>query len=233
MRATPENPMTDTPEQLNLTLPVRTALGRDDFFVSPANALALGLIENWPAWPGGKLVLAGPKGSGKTHLVHVWTAISRATILRARDLTEELVPSLATGPVAVEGVPHIAHDQAAQNALFHLHNLVLAEGHTLLLTGETDPSHWHLGLADLQSRVQGATVATLDQPDDLLLSVVLAKLFDDRQLAPHPDTIPYLVKQMDRSFEAAQNLVEQLDQLSLSEQRPITRALAKRFFDAT
>ncbi len=223
--------MTETPEQLNLTLPVRTALGRDDFFVSPANALALGLIESWPNWPGGKLALAGPKGSGKTHLVHVWTAISGATILPAVDLTEDMVPKLATGPVAVEDVPEISGNRAAQNALFHLHNLVLAEGHTLLVTGETDPMHWRLDLADLQSRVQGATVASLDQPDDLLLSVVLAKLFDDRQLAPHQDTIPYLVKQMDRSFEAAQRLVEQLDQLSLSEHRPITRALAKRVIE--
>lgn len=218
-------------EQLNLTLPVRTALGRDDFFVSPANALALGLIENWPDWPGGKLAVCGPKGSGKTHLVHVWAAISGATILPAEALREDQVPALAKGPVAIEDVPDIAGNSAAQNALFHLHNLVLAEGHTLLLTGTDDPHHWPLELADLQSRMRGTSVAALEQPDDLLLSVVLAKLFDDRQLAPHPHTIPYLVNQMDRSFETAQKLVQRLDQLSLSEHRPITRSLAKRVIE--
>lgn len=218
-------------KQLNLTLPVRTALGRDDFFVSPANAMALGLVDSWPNWPGGKMVLAGPIGSGKTHLVHVWAAISGGQIVSARDLSEDMVPALAQCHVAVEDIPDIAENAPAQKALFHLHNLVLAEGHTLLLTGATEPKHWGLSLPDLMSRMQGTSVARLEQPDDMLLSVVLAKLFADRQLTPHPDTIPYLTKHMDRSFEAAQRIVEQLDQLSLSEQRPITRTLARRVFD--
>ncbi|WP_299351333.1 DnaA/Hda family protein [uncultured Shimia sp.] len=220
-------------EQLNLTLPVRTALGRDDFFVSPANAMALGLVESWPNWPGGKLVIAGPHGAGKTHLVHVWAALCDARIVAASDLTQDLIPDLSQSPVAVEDVPEIAGNAEVEAALFHLHNLTLAEGHTLLLTGDRDPKHWGLTLPDLNSRMQGTTVATLDQPDDTLLTVVLAKLFNDRQLTPHPDTIPYLVRQMDRSFEAAQSLVSALDHLSLSEKRPVTRALAKRVLDAS
>lgn len=215
-------------EQLNLTLPMRTALGRDDFFVSPANAMALALVESWPDWAGGKLVLSGPHGAGKTHLTHVWAALSGARIVAATALSEATIPDLATGPVAVEDVPDIASDPSAQTALFHLHNLVLAEGHSLLMTGEGEPKHWGLTLPDLKSRMQGTTTATLEQPDDMLLTVVMAKLFNDRQLTPHPDTIPYLVRQMDRSFATAQALVEALDRVSLSEKRPITRSLAKR-----
>ena len=220
------------PEQLNLSLPVRTALGRDDFFVSPGNTMALGLVESWPNWPGCKLALIGPTGAGKTHLVHVWAALSDARIVASTDLHVDNIPLLANRPIAVEDVPLIANNFDAQNALFHLHNLVLAEGHTLLVTGEGDPAHWGLALPDLQSRMQGTTVARLEQPDDMLLGVVLAKLFNDRQLVAHTDTIPYLVKHMDRSFQAAQNLVSHLDQLSLSEKRPITRALAKRVIES-
>lgn len=220
-------------KQLNLTLPFRTALGRDDFFVSPANAMAIGLIDSWPNWPSGKLVLAGAAGSGKTHLVHVWATVSQAKIIPATDLVDADIPFLAQGPVAVEDVHAIRGDLAAQKALFHLHNLTLAEGNTLLLTGAADPKHWALELPDLMSRMQGTTVATLDQPDDMLLSVVMAKLFNDRQLMPSLDTIPYLVKHMDRSFETAQSLVAQLDSLSMSEKRPVTRALAKRILQDT
>lgn len=218
-------------EQLNLTLPVRTALGRDDFFVSPANAMALGLVDMWPDWPGGKLVLSGPAGSGKTHLTHVWAGISNACIVPATSLPDQDIPALATGPVAVEDVHLIAGDKAAQDALFHLHNLVLAERHTLLLTGAGEPKHWGLTLPDLMSRMQGTTVAALEQPDDTLLTVVMAKMFNDRQLTPPPDTLPFLIKNMDRSFEAARDLVERLDTLSLSEKRPITRALARRVLE--
>ncbi|SFM52354.1 HdaA/DnaA family protein [Shimia aestuarii] len=215
-------------EQLPFDLPVRAALGRDDFFVSPANAMALGLVESWPNWAGNKLILSGPSGAGKTHLTHVWAALSGARIVAASALVAETIPALATGPVAVEDVPSIADDPGAQTALFHLHNLVLAEGHSLLLTGEGEPGHWGLTLPDLKSRMMGTTVATLDQPDDMLLMAVLAKQFADRQLVPTPDTIPYLLKHMDRSFVAVTELVAALDQLSLSEKRPVTRALAKR-----
>ena len=50
------------PRQLVLDLPARPALGRADFFVSPANALALAQVDSWPDWPAGRLAVAGPEG---------------------------------------------------------------------------------------------------------------------------------------------------------------------------
>ena len=43
------------PRQLVFDLATRPALGRADFFVSPANRLALAQVDTWPAWPGGRL----------------------------------------------------------------------------------------------------------------------------------------------------------------------------------
>ena len=85
-------------EQLNFDLPVRAALGRDDFFVSPANAMAMGLVDLWPNWSAGKLVLSGPKGAGKTHLVHVWAAMSGAHIVSATSLHKDSVPDFGKNP---------------------------------------------------------------------------------------------------------------------------------------
>jgi hypothetical protein len=61
-------------EQLVFDLPVRPAMGRDDFFVTGSNAAALAQVDGWRDWPFGKLVLVGPEGAGKTHLAHVWAA---------------------------------------------------------------------------------------------------------------------------------------------------------------
>lgn len=215
-------------DQITIPLPVRTALGRDDFFVSPSNAVALGLIETWPNWSGGKLVLCGPEGAGKTHLAHVWAETSEAQIIAACDLDEAAVPGLAAGPVVVEDIDDIADDSAAQTALFHLHNLVLAGGNSLLLTGTGDPKHWGLTLPDLASRMMGTTVAALEDPDDDLLAAVMMKLFSDRQILPGPETLAYLLKHMDRTFAAARDIVGRLDQLSLTEGRPVNRNLARR-----
>jgi len=212
--------------QLSFDLPARAALGREDFFIAPANAMAVALIENWQNWPGRKLLLEGPKGAGKTHLAHVWARAAAARIVSATSLAGADIPGLASAPVAVEDVQEIAGDAAAENALFHLHNLVLAEGHALLLTADRPAARWGLQLPDLASRMQGTQATKLEAPDDRLLSAVLAKLFADRQLIPTPDTIPFLVARMDRAFDSARLLVAQLDRAALSQGRAINRKLA-------
>lgn len=214
-------------QQLSFDLPAKTARGREDFYVSPANAMAVAMLSA-SHWPGGKLVLTGPEGSGKTHLAHVWAGETNAAIISAQALNARLVPELADGPLVVEDLPQIANDRARLETMFHLHNLVLANSHPLLMTGRAAPNFWALGLPDLQSRVQGTQHVALDPPDDELLGAVLSKLFFDRQLNPKPDVISYLVRHMDRRFDEAARMVARLDRVALSEKRDITRALAAR-----
>ncbi|MFC2966782.1 chromosomal replication initiator DnaA [Acidimangrovimonas pyrenivorans] len=221
------------PQQLTFDLPVREALGREDFFVSSANAVALATLDGWQDWPQGKMALIGARGAGKTHLAHVWAAEAGASIVSAADLTEAEAPALAAGAarVVVEDADAIAGDREAEVALFHLHNLVLASGGRLLLTAATAPNRWPLGLPDLASRMQATAVAALEPPDDALLSAVLLKLFADRQIAVAPNLIPYLAARIDRSFAAARDAVAQLDQQALAQSRPVTRALAAEVLD--
>ena len=219
--------------QLGLDLPVRPALGRDDFLVAPSNAIALAMIDDWPNWAKHKLALPGPAGAGKTHLAHVWADATGARIAAASALAQADVEALARGPLAIEEVDTIAQDIGAQTALFHLHNLMAAGAQPLLMTGAPAPRHWALSLPDLQSRVDAAGHARLDAPDDTLLAAVLAKLFADCQLVPKPDVIPYLLRHMDRSFAAARDIVSALDASSLAQKRALTRAFAAQVLDNT
>ena len=219
------------PEQLTFDLPAEPALGRGDFFVSPGNAAAVETIHAWPDWPQGKLVLVGPPGAGKTHLAHVWATLTGARIVDGRNLVETEVDSLADGPIAVEHCDSIAGAAAQEQALFHLHNLVLARGHRLLLTAAVPPARWRLTLPDLSSRVQGSAMATLGPPDDALLAAVLVKLFADRQIMIEPTVIAYLLSRMERSFAGAGRLVQELDLAALAQRRRITRALASEVLD--
>ncbi len=212
--------------QLGLDLPARAALGRDDFMISPCNAVALTMVDAWRTWPSHKLVLSGPSGAGKTHLAHVWASDTNAQIIAAQDLRGEQVETLAQTPVAIEDVPSIQHDTAAQTALFHLHNLLHTAGLPLLMTGTQAPTHWAMSLPDLQSRIDAAGHAELEPPDDALLAAVLVKLFSDRQLTPPADVIPYLLIRIERSFDAARRVVAALDAASLARKRPVTRNLA-------
>lgn len=213
--------------QLAFDLAVRPALSRGDFFISPANALALASLDGWRDWPRGKMVLVGPSGSGKTHLAHVWAAQTGAELIPAGSLTAMDLPSLAaTGAVAVEDADRIAGDAAAEEALFHLHNLLIDLGGKLLITAASPPRDWGLVLPDLKSRMQAAAVTRLEPPDDALLSAMLVKLFADRQIVVPPMLIPWLVARMDRSCDAARALVAALDARSLAVRRPISRQMA-------
>lgn len=212
--------------QLAFDLPNAEALTRADFFVSPSNALALQTVEGWEHWPGRKLILVGPEGSGKTHLAQIWAAMAGAVILRADGLAAIKLDDLAGQRVVVEDADRIG---AAEAALFHLHNLVTGAGTgagALLLTAATPPRDWGLALPDLVSRMQAAPVARLEAPDDALLSAVLIKLFADRQISVPANLIPYLVSRMPRSIGAARALVVALDAHALALGRPITRQLA-------
>jgi len=211
----------------DLGVPVR--LRREDFFVSASNAPALQAVEAWREWPGGKLVLVGPSGAGKTHLAHIWATAADAIVLAGGELAGVDLPSL--GPrVAVEDAHHVAGDARAEAALFHLHNLILPAGR-LLITANAPPRDWGLALPDLVSRMQAAGLARLDAADDALLSAVLIKLFADRQITVPPNLIAYLVPRIERSLGAAAGVVALLDGAALAQGRAVTRALAGELLD--
>ena len=217
--------------QLVLDLPARPALGREAFFVAPANALALAQVDAWPRWPARRMAVVGPAGAGKTHLAHVWAARAGAEVMAA-DALAGLDPGsvAADAALVVEDVDRLGElgQQAAARAeevLFHLCNRLAVQG-SLMVSGRAAPAFWPVGLPDLASRLQAAGLARLEAPDDALLAAVLLKLFADRQIAVGPELIGYLLPRMDRSFAAAEALVAALDRAALARRRAITPRLA-------
>ena len=215
--------------QLTFDLGAVARRTRADFFVSASNAQALAAVDGWVDWPGSKMVLAGPAGSGKTHLAHVWAVGAEAQVIGAQVLAGCDLPGLGAR-VVVEDADRMARDAGFESALFHLHNLILPAGR-LLVTAASPPRDWGLALPDLISRLQAAPLTRLEPPDDALLSAVLIKLFADRQIAVPPNLIAYLVSRMDRSLAVAGELVAGLDAAGLARGRPVTRALAAELLD--
>jgi len=197
---------------------------RADFIVGDANREAIALIDAWPAWPSPLVVLVGPEGSGKSHLVAVWCALTGAAVTQSATVRAADVDALVAAPaLAVEDLDRGQQDEAA---LFHLINRAREHAVPLLLTSRTMPAALNLALPDLASRLRSAHIIRLGAPDDDLLRRVLVKLFADRQLALDPPVIDYLVLRIERSLAAAAAAVDTLDRTALAEGRPITRPLA-------
>ena len=218
-------------EQLTFDLPTRPALERGNFFIANSNAMALAMIEDCENWPQNKHLLVGPRGSGKTHLANVWANQRGARVIASRDITDQAVEEYAAQDLVIDDVPSLLGEQSREATLFHIHNLCLANGNALLMTGTGDVSTWNCVLPDLASRLNGTRTARLDPPDDILFQALLAKLFADRQLFPPPDVFPYLLLRLERSYDAAQMAVNQIDRAALSRKRAITRSFVASIID--
>lgn len=217
------SPATSGPRQLPLDLGHRSEHSRENLIVSPANAAAVALIDRWPDWTAPVAVLAGPDGSGKTHLADVW-AIEADALRVAPDRLEEAMDAAAQGrAVLVDGLLPGGFDEVR---LFHLINQVRSAGAFMLVTARTAPAAWGVGLPDLVSRLRAATVVEIGAPDDMLLAGVITKLFADRQVEIDRAVVSYLVARIERSLSTAGRVVDQLDRAALEQKSRVTRALA-------
>ncbi|OAE37689.1 DnaA regulatory inactivator HdaA [Agrobacterium tumefaciens] len=215
-------------EQLPLAFSHQSASGRDDLLVSASLEAAVSLIDEWPNWPSPVVVLAGPPGSGKSHLANIWKNISEA-----RDIHPtaggDAARTAETGPVLFEDADRRGFDDTE---LFHVINSVRQNGTTLLMTSRQWPSAWPVTLPDLRSRLKAVTIVETGEPDEGLLAQVLVKLFADRQLYMDDKLIGYIVNRMERSLDTAQTIVDRIDRLALARATRITRPLVAEVLNA-
>ncbi len=195
-------------------------MGGADYLVAPCNRDAVAWLDRWPDWPGPALVLHGPAGCGKTHLTHVWRAMSGAVAL------ERAEPSALPGGVTACVIDD-AGEAGDERAFLHLYNIVAERGGHMLLTARSGPARWRLELPDLASRLRAAPSVAVGAPDDAMIGALLVKLFADRQLRIEPAVVTYLVARIERSFAALRDTVAALDTAALGYKRNITVPLAR------
>lgn len=204
--------------QLRLPLTRDLPAWADDLVVSDSNRPAALRLADWPRTPGDILALHGPAGCGKSRLAERWAERVGAVPLHGAE-------AAVADPLELEGRPILLDraQDADDETLFHLFNLVQSGGGALLLVSRAPPALWDAALPDLRSRLDAAPTIAVAAPDDAVLSAMLRTRFAERSIQPAAGVIAYLVRRIDRSAAAAEEVVERLDALH----RPVTRALAR------
>jgi chromosomal replication initiation ATPase DnaA len=211
--------------QLVMPFAAQTSYHAADFIPGASNMTALALVERWPDWPYSLMLLTGPKGSGKTHLAHVFAARASAVFLAPERVGEATADQLLTGGHCwvLDGVEHVKNEAG----LAQLINHARARGDYLLMTANAPATQLAFQLPDLRSRLKALPSVAVNVPDETLLLGVMAKAFSDRQLRLAPEMLEYTMARMERSYEAVQRFVDRVDALSLSRGRAVTAALVR------
>lgn len=194
--------------------------------VTAANRDAAHLLTQWRAWPGGALALVGPAGSGKTHLASAW-----ALETGARLVAPHAGPDAAAAVFAEAGGRLLIDDadgESEEAALWRVLDLARSTGGAVLLTGAQPPAAWPARLPDLRSRLAALPVATLGEPDQALMEVVLRRICREQFIQLSDDAARYLARRLPRTFAAARQWAAALDAELERGARPVSLAGAKR-----
>ncbi|WP_375613079.1 DnaA regulatory inactivator HdaA [Bartonella sp. AP153HLJHH] len=213
--------------QLSLNFPYDPIFQFEDLVVTESNRMAFQLIDHWPNWSLPIAVLVGKEGSGKTHFSNIWLQKADAFRIQHNEIDQAITMASLGRSFLIEDIDA---GEINEIELFHLINSIKqanldARQSTLLMTARTLPSAWNLMLNDLKSRLNSVMFVEINQPDDALLTAVAFKLFSDRQLIVHPDTVYYLVSRCERSLFSLKRVIDSVDQLALQRKRKITRSV--------
>lgn len=221
-------------KQLPFEFALEAHMGREDFMVSSCNQKAFEFIENWPNWLSSGLFIYGPHGCGKSHLAHLFVEKIQSAangtcaiaIMEARGISMRNIHRLIHENIGivVENVSSKCNDEA----LFHLFNAYNQDGRYMLWTGEQAPHYMRFALPDLQSRFNMLPCVEIREPDDVMMQILVVKLFNDRQLLISPEILNYIVSNAERSFSYIQRLVAELDALSLAYQCAVNYNMVKQ-----
>lgn len=205
-------------------------------FVNSGNEDAIAAIEAVARGESaGWLFLAGPEGSGKTHLLvgacHVASSEGSQYIplLRlGKGATDALIALSPRPLVAVDDVDAIAGDLHAEVALFDAYNRVHDAGGRMLFAARHRPGQLRLVLPDLVSRLSACTQLAIAPLGDEDRRRVFGLRAIERGLEMEPAVVDFLFRRHARDLGALLVLLDRIDRESLAEQRRITVPFLRR-----
>jgi chromosomal replication initiator protein DnaA len=223
-----------------------------EYLAAEGNKVALTAARAVCETPGRRynpLVLVGPAGVGKTHLLHaIGNELAKAkgaivACLSAQDFMDELVQAIEKDRIdpwraryrrvtafLLDDVHLLAGKERSQEELFHLFNHLTGGQRQLAFTANAAPAELQGLEPRLTSRLDGGLVTDLAPPDRELKQALIA-----RQLAlsgePDADLVGYLAARPADSVRAVVGLVQRVVSQAEAQGAPPSAALARELLE--
>ena len=226
--------------QLTLALGTASSSSFESYWPGEVNANALASVRAFCAGElqDQQLLVWGGDSVGKTHLL---SAACQDLANRGYQVAY-LTGDLASSDGALLGIEQAELfclddlqdlSQQSEEALFHCINRCRESGTRLLFAARTPVDELSVALPDLKTRLSWGAVFQLHALPDADLAAALQRLLSLRGLAISEDVSDYILRRYPRSMSAITDLVDQLDQASMSEQRRITIPLVRSLSEET
>jgi len=211
--------------QLIFKFPFKTNYFKEDFYVSANNFEAYKLIESWPNWSGKFINIFGPSGCGKTHLANIFKKKINSCFVKASSLSND---SLSLIKLKECLIIDEYQNNVEEKLFYSVLNQCLLSNQYIIINSLKPVQSFKVKLNDLKSRFDSFINIGIDLPTDELIKVIISKNFSDKQVKIGSNLLEYILKNIDRSYECIFDLIDKLDNFSLSTGKSININLIKK-----
>jgi DnaA family protein len=220
----------ELPRQLALPIQLADHARLANFYAGANGQLLAALQAAAAGSRPGPVWIAGPPGSGRTHLLQAVVAevappgvAAYLPLGRAAGLPPGVLEGLhAAEVVALDDVDEVAGDADFERGLFRLCESLRAGGGRLVAAARADVPQCGFALPDLQSRLAAGLRFAVEPLDDAGRLAALQLRARFRGLDLPDETGRYLLNRVDRSLASLCRLLDDLDRAALQSGRRLT-----------
>ena len=199
-------------DQIVFKFPDKSFYYEEDFCVGENNYEAYKLIKEWPNWSFKGINIYGPKKSGKSYLTKIFSDKTNSKIFDGRNVNKDHLDLILNQKVLIIDNVELFNDEVFFQTIL---NDFISKNKFIYLTSNKLAGSISFKLKDLISRLNSLVAVAITNPSDDLFYQILTKMLSDKQINITAKEVNFILKNIERSYDAASKFVKNLDELSL------------------
>ena len=212
-------------DQIVFKFPDKSFYYEEDFCIGENNYEAYKLIKEWPNWSFKGINIYGPKKSGKSYLTKIFSDKTNSKIFDGRNVNKDHLDLILNQKVLIIDNVELFNDEVFFQTIL---NDFISKNKFIYLTSNKLAGSISFKLKDLISRLNSLVAVAITNPSDDLFYQILTKMLSDKQINITAKEVNFILKNIERSYDAASKFVQNLDELSLLYKKKINTKIVNQ-----